>query len=173
MVPGNAFCCCENHPPLFTNVEFFYLQCACAAAYDKLAKWKFRIHGGIDGASHFVVWCVVATDKLATTIFKGYKAAVDMYGHPIRIRSDYAAEHNLVRADQERARPDVIKPFLTGSSVHNQVYLESNMQCIPSNKRSSCLVEFPKCDQCGCRGLSTSGVRCGRRQHGSTTPFSL
>jgi hypothetical protein len=69
MVPGNAFCCCENHPPLFANVEFFCLQCACATAYDKLAKWKFRIHGGIDGASHFVVWYIVATDKLAVTIF--------------------------------------------------------------------------------------------------------
>lgn len=89
-------------------------------SYDKLAKWKFRIHGGIDGASHYVLWCEVATDKLATTIFKGYKAAVDLYGHPIRIRSDYAAEHNLVREDQERARPEVVKPFLTGSSVHNQ-----------------------------------------------------
>jgi hypothetical protein len=31
------------------------LQCACTAAYDKLAKWKFRIHGGIDGVSYFVV----------------------------------------------------------------------------------------------------------------------
>jgi hypothetical protein len=99
--------------------------CFRHAAYDKLAKWKFKIHGGIDGASHFVLWCVVATDKLATTIFKGYKAAVDVYGHPIRIRSDYATEHSLVRQDQERARPDVIKPFLTGSSVHNQVNPEA------------------------------------------------
>ena len=65
MIPRNAFCCCENHPPLFANIEFFCLRCACAAAYDKLAKWKFRIHGGIDGASYFVVWCVVAMDKLA------------------------------------------------------------------------------------------------------------
>jgi hypothetical protein len=100
----------------------------------------------------------VAVDKLAATIFKGYKAVVDMYGHHIRIQSNYAAEHSLVRGDQEHACPNVIKPFLTGSSVHNQVYLESNMQF-----RSSCLVEIPKCGQCGCRGLSTSGVRCGRR----------
>jgi hypothetical protein len=68
-----------------------------------------------------VLWYVVATDKLAATIFKGYKAAVDMYGHPICIQLDYGAEHSLVQEDQERARPDVIKRFLTGSSVHNQV----------------------------------------------------
>jgi hypothetical protein len=142
MVPAKAFYHRENHPPLVANVEEFCLQYACLTAYDKLAKWKFRIHGGIDGASHFVVWCVVATDKLAATIFKRYKATVDMYGHPIRIRSDYAAKYSLVRKYQERARRDVIKPFLIGSSVHNQVYLESNIQCIPSNKRSSCLVDF-------------------------------
>jgi hypothetical protein len=96
MVPAKAFYHRENHPPLVANVEEFCLQYACLTAYDKLAKWKFRIHGGIDGASHFVVWCVVATDKLAATIFKGYKGMVDMYGHPIRIRSNYAAEHSLV-----------------------------------------------------------------------------
>ena len=95
--------------------------CSRYVAYDKLMKWKFKIHGGIDGTSHFVLWCTVATDKLATTIFKGYKAAVDVYGHPIHFQSDYVAEHTLVRREQERARLDVIKPFLTGSSVHNHV----------------------------------------------------
>jgi hypothetical protein len=71
----------------------------CRAAYDKLAKWKFRIHGGIDGASHFVLWCVVATDKLGATIYRGYKAAIDLYGYSIRLRLDYAAEYNMVRQD--------------------------------------------------------------------------
>ena len=51
----------------------------------------------------------------------GYKAAVLLYGHPIRIRSDYVAEHTLVRQDLERARSNVIRPFLTGLLVHNQV----------------------------------------------------
>jgi hypothetical protein len=64
---------------------------------------------------------MVATDKKAETIFSAYKAAVDIYGHPIRIRSDYAVEHNLIREDIERARPNVRTPFLTGSSIHNQV----------------------------------------------------
>ncbi len=75
--------------------------CSRHIAYEKLAKWKFRIHGGIDGASHFVLWCMVATDNLVTTIFKGYKAAVDLCGHPIRVRSDYATEHSSVRREQK------------------------------------------------------------------------
>lgn len=65
-----------------------------------------------------------------------------MYGHPIRIRSDYAAEHSLVRADQERARPDVIKPFLTGSSVHNQVSCESSVCFVQSNVSCSSLTSL-------------------------------
>ena len=53
----------------------------------------------MDGGTHFVLWAVVATDKKAETIFAAYKSAVDLYGHPIRIRLDYAAEHCLIRED--------------------------------------------------------------------------
>lgn len=52
-------------------------------SYDKLAKWKIKIHGGMDGGTHFVLWAMVATDKKAETIFSAYKSAVDLYGRPI------------------------------------------------------------------------------------------
>jgi hypothetical protein len=91
-------------------------------AYDKLAKWKIKIHGAIDGGTHFVLWAVVATDKKAETIFSAYKSAIDLYGHLIRIRLDYPSEHCLVRDDIQQARPNVRTPFLTGSSIHNQVF---------------------------------------------------
>ena len=69
-----------------------------------------------------MLWAKVATDKKAETIFSAYKSAVDLYGHHVRIRSNYAAEHCLVREDIQRARPNVWTPFLTGSSIHNQVF---------------------------------------------------
>lgn len=75
----------------------------------------------MDGGTHFVLWAMVATDKKAETIFSAYKSAVDLYGHPIRIRSDYVAEHYLIREDIERVRSNVHTPFLIGSSIHNQV----------------------------------------------------
>ena len=46
-----------------------------------------------------MLWAKVATDKKAETIFSLYKSAVDLYGHAVRIRSDYAAEHCFVRED--------------------------------------------------------------------------
>ena len=75
----------------------------------------------MDGGTHFVLWAMVATDKKAETIFSAYKLAVDLYGHPVRIQSNYAAEHCLVRDDIQQARPNVRTPFLTRSSIHNQV----------------------------------------------------
>ena len=75
----------------------------------------------MDGGTHFVLWAMVATNKKAETIFSAYKSAVDLYGHLVRIRSDNAAEHYLVRDNIQRARPNVRTPFLTRSSIHNQV----------------------------------------------------
>jgi hypothetical protein len=51
----------------------------------------------------------------------GYAEAVAKYGVPLRIRSDYATEYNLIRQHIEQERPNVRNPFLTGSSIHNQV----------------------------------------------------
>jgi len=41
-------------------------------SYDKLVKWGIRIHVGIDGGSHFVLWAHVATNKQKETIYEGY-----------------------------------------------------------------------------------------------------
>jgi len=90
------------------------------AAYDKLAKWGIKIHAGIDGGTHFVLWARAAMDKQQTTIYDAYADAVRKYGRPLRVRSDFAAEHNLVEADMRRGRPNIFRPFLRGSSVHNQ-----------------------------------------------------
>ena len=89
------------------------------AVYNKLVPWKIRLHGCIDGGSHFVVWAKVATNKRAETIFAGYEEAVGKYGHLLRIRSDFASEHVLVEQDITHTRLGVYRSYLTGSSVHN------------------------------------------------------
>jgi hypothetical protein len=33
------------------------------ATYEKLVKWGIRIHVGIDGGNHFVLWACVAMNK--------------------------------------------------------------------------------------------------------------
>jgi hypothetical protein len=79
-----------------------------------------RIHGCIDGASHYVLYARVASNKTQETLFEPFSAAVQKFGPPLRVRSEFAAEHALIKRYMEEVRPATCKPFLVGSSVHNQ-----------------------------------------------------
>ena len=92
-----------------------------STAYDKLAMYGLRIHGCIDGASHYVLYAKVASNKTQETIFEPFRRVVEKFGAPLRVRSDFAVEHALIRRLMEEARPDIRNPFLVGSLVHNQV----------------------------------------------------
>lgn len=67
-----------------------------------------------------MIWARAAVDKRQTTIYEPYADAVRRYGRPLRVRSDFAAEPNMVEADMRMGRPNIFRPFLRGSSVHNQ-----------------------------------------------------
>lgn len=71
-------------------------------AYDKLAKWGIKMHTGIDRGTHFVLWACIAMDKRQITIYDAYADAVRRYGRPLRVRSDFAVEHNMVEKDMRR-----------------------------------------------------------------------
>ena len=92
-----------------------------STAYDKLAMYGLRIHGCIDGASHYVLYAKVASNKTQETIFEPFRRVVEKFGAPLRVHSDFAVEHALIRRLMEEARPDIRNHFLVGSSVHNQV----------------------------------------------------
>lgn len=79
-----------------------------------------RIHGCIDGASHYVLYARVASNKTQETLFKPFFAVVQKFCPPLRVRSDFAAEHGLIKRYMEEVRPATRNPFLVGSSVHNQ-----------------------------------------------------
>jgi hypothetical protein len=102
------------------TVRYYVLFCFILAAHDKLARWGFRIHAAIDGATHYVVYLVVSVNKRMETIYDAYRQGVDKFGHPLMIRSDGAKEHNLIRADILQARPNT-NAYRIGPSVHNQV----------------------------------------------------
>ena len=92
--------------------------------YDKLSLYGVRIHGAIDVGSHCIVYMVVSLDKRASTIYKAFSAATSLFGRPRRVRSDFAAEHELVALDMERHWPDADRPpFIAGVSSHNVVRL--------------------------------------------------
>ena len=79
-----------------------------------------RIHGCIDGASHYVLYAHVASNKTQETLFEPFSAAVLKFGPPLRVRSDFATEHSLIKRYMEEVRLEIRNPFLVGSSVHNQ-----------------------------------------------------
>ncbi|XP_041823364.1 uncharacterized protein LOC121629368 isoform X2 [Melanotaenia boesemani] len=52
----------------------------------KLIRWRFVVHGGIDGFSRLIVYLNAATNNKATTVFDGFLSAVRQYGIPSRVR---------------------------------------------------------------------------------------
>ena len=85
----------------------------------KLIRWKMVVHAGIDGYSRLITYCRCSPDNTASTVLSLFVDAVQKYGLPLKVRSDYGGENALVwRYMMERRlnRHSV----LLGSSVHNQ-----------------------------------------------------
>ena len=53
-----------------------------------LIRWRFVIHGGIDGFSRLIVYLSCATNNYASTVLALFLAAVQRYGWSSRVRSD-------------------------------------------------------------------------------------
>ena len=82
--------------------------------------YGLRIHGCIDGASHYVLYAKVAPNKTQETLFEPFLVAVERFGSPLQVRSDFDAEHALICRHMEGIRVGTCNPFLVDSSVHNQ-----------------------------------------------------
>ncbi|KAG0572453.1 hypothetical protein KC19_VG096500 [Ceratodon purpureus] len=81
-------------------------------SYDKLAMYGLRAHGCIDGASHYVLYGKVASDNTQETVFEPFRRAVEKLGAPLRVQSDFASKHALIRQLMEEIRADTRKLFL-------------------------------------------------------------
>ncbi|CAG2191379.1 uncharacterized protein LOC143054556 [Mytilus galloprovincialis] len=84
----------------------------------KLIRWRFVIHGGIDGYSRIPVFLAVNTDNKAVTVFKAFEKAVETWGLPERVRSDKGGENVKVAEYMLMVRGN--SSFIAGRSVHNQ-----------------------------------------------------
>ena len=53
-----------------------------------LYRWRFVVHGRIDGFSRFIVYLSCNTNNRSSTVFKLFHIAVQDYGIPDRLQSD-------------------------------------------------------------------------------------
>ena len=90
--------------------------------YHKLIRWKFVIHGAIDGFSRLIMFLKVSNNNRASTVLSAFTEAIQEYGLPSRIRTDrggenvQVSEYMLHHPDRGPGRGSVI----AGHSIHNQ-----------------------------------------------------
>ena len=88
--------------------------------YHALIRWKFVVHGGIDGYSRLVVFLKCSSNNRADTVFNLFITACNSLGIPSRVRSDSGGENVLVATFMVLYRGPGRGSHITGSSVHNQ-----------------------------------------------------
>lgn len=87
----------------------------------KLIRWKFVIHGCIDGFSRVITYLKCSSDNTSATVLRLFKQAVHEWGLPSRVRGDMGVENRDVAffMISQSARGPGRGSFITGRSVHN------------------------------------------------------
>ena len=87
--------------------------------HHKLVRWRFVVHGAIDGFSRTVVYLQCATNNRASTVMAYFRDAISKYGIPNQVRSDRGGENIHVweyMLEVHQSESAVV----VGSSTHNE-----------------------------------------------------
>lgn len=86
----------------------------------KLIRWRFVVHGAIDGFSRTIIYLSCSTDNKSQTVFQLFLDSLPTFKCLRRIPSDQGTENiDVARWMFNHFGPSA-RPFLTGLSVHNQ-----------------------------------------------------
>lgn len=90
--------------------------------HHSLIRWKFVIHGCIDGFSRRIMFLKCSSNNLSETVLELFLSAVEKDGHmwPSRIRVDKGVENVLICDAMVDARGEGRGSFIAGPSTHNQ-----------------------------------------------------
>lgn len=83
----------------------------------KLIRYKFVVHGAVDGYSRLVTTLKCSTNNRAVTVLHHFVEAISNYGLPKRLRTDCGGENVDVWEYMMQQRGDA--SVIVGSSVHN------------------------------------------------------
>ena len=88
----------------------------------KLIRWRFVIHGGVDGYSRVPVYLKVSSNNKADTVLQAFLEGIGRYGMPSHVRADHGGENVQVARYmmQHPIRDPNRGSFIMGRSVHNQ-----------------------------------------------------
>jgi hypothetical protein len=80
----------------------------------ELIRWKFVIHGFIDGKSRFITGIRCSTNNRADTVLDVFLEAVTNHGLPSRVRGDHGTENVRVAAYMMQERGDHRGSYIWG-----------------------------------------------------------
>ena len=86
----------------------------------KLIRYNLVIHAGIDGFSRAVMFIKCSDNNRASTVFKAFEEAVNIFGIPSRIRIDKGGENREIAVFMLDNKGLGRGSILAGKSTHNQ-----------------------------------------------------
>ena len=89
-------------------------------SHHKLIRWKFIIHGSVDGFSRTITYLKCADNNRAPTVLSYFQESVARFGVSQNVRSDHGGENIGVWHYMIAMQNLDYSCIVTGSSVHNE-----------------------------------------------------